>query len=134
MQQEVITDQIARQTFMLWQVDPAQDTLVGNLELSGDNYDLAIGAGSAWVSVGTDDVVRQIDPTANQVASSVTVGRDPQAITYGEGAVWVANGRDGTVSRIDTETLDVTTIAVGGVPSKIAAGADGVWVVVRPQE
>ena len=46
--------------------------------------------------------------------------------------IWVVNSRDGTVSRIDPETLDVTTVTVGGTATDIAANDDGVWVTVRP--
>lgn len=45
-------------------------------------------------------------------------------------AVWVANARDETVSRIEPETLNVTTIAVGGTPGDLAAVGDGAWVTV----
>lgn len=105
---------------------------MNDLRLLGDIYDLALGAGSVWVSVGSDDEVRRVDPESGQIRR-VTVGRRPVAIAFGDAAIWVANARDGTVSRIDPATLDVDTITVGGIPLDLAYGEGAVWVTVQPE-
>ena len=92
--------------FVLWLAEPDADAVVTSLDVSGDSPDLAVGAGAAWISIGTEDVVLRVEPVANPVPTRITVGRRPEAIAFGEGAVWVANARDGTVSRIDPDTLD----------------------------
>jgi YVTN family beta-propeller protein len=63
------------------------------------------------------------------VLPAVAVGRGAAGVTATPGAVWVANVIDGTVSRIDPRSRRVVaTVHVGGNPSEIDAGPDGVWV------
>ncbi len=115
----------------LWRVDPASDQLAATVPLQGSSPALAAGAASAWVTIGSENVLLRFDATGEQT-DELTVGRSPVAVAVGEGSVWVANGRDGTVSRVDPESLDVSTIAVGGSPRGIAAGEGAVWVTVDP--
>ena len=124
--------QPTRGTFMLWRVDRDRNAVTANVELDGSSYDVAVGDGSVWVSVADQDQVHQISPATGRVVVSVNAGRTPGALATSDGAIWVTNARDGTVSRIDTATLDVKPIEVGGIPSDVAFGQRGVWVLTRP--
>ena len=114
----------------LSRLDPASGAVLDQIDLTFAPTDFAVGSKSVWVVDGDADAAIELDAATGTVRSTVRVGRVPVAIAVNDEAVWVANARDETVSRIEPETLNVTTIAVGGTPGDLAAVADGVWVTV----
>jgi DNA-binding beta-propeller fold protein YncE len=94
---------------------------------------VAVGAGSAWVSVqrgGTSSIVR-IDLATNEVVAEIPVEDTPwrKRIAATEEAVWAAS--TGTLERIDPDTNTVVaTVDMQGRPvSAIAADPTAVWAV-----
>ena len=50
-------------------------------------------------------------------------------VAYAFGSVWATNNLDGSISRIDPATNRIVkTIATGGHPTNLGAGADTIWV------
>ena len=114
----------------LSRLDPASGAVLDQIDLTFAPTDFAVGSKSVWLVDGDADAAIELDAATGTVRSTVRVGRVPVAIAVNDEAVWVANARDETVSRIEPETLNVTTIAVGGTPGDLAAVADGAWVTV----
>jgi branched-chain amino acid transport system substrate-binding protein len=99
----------------------------------GTNFlsDLALGAGSVWVSAPDDGVVWRIEPGPKPITRTISVGQGASTISFANGALWVANFLDDTVSRIDPATNAVAqTISLPGTLQGIAAVEDTVWVSV----
>jgi branched-chain amino acid transport system substrate-binding protein len=94
--------------------------------------DLALGAGSVWVTAPEEGVVWRIEPGPERITRTISVGRGVTTISFANGALWAANFVDGTVSRIDPRTNSVTrTTAIFGTPQGIEAATEGtVWVSV----
>jgi len=103
--------------------------------------EVAVGAGSVWVSSGDyypgpvgkrlpGDVVFRIDPETNRVVDRIPVD-SPCGLAFGHGSVWATSAEHGTVSRIDPETGEVAAeIEVGRGAVDIAADerSGAVWV------
>jgi branched-chain amino acid transport system substrate-binding protein len=97
----------------------------------GANFlaDIALGAGSVWVSAPENGVVWRIDPAPRPIMRTVSVGRGATSIAFADGALWVTNTLDGTVLQIDPATNTVTKmIHVPGSPVGIAVAQGTTWV------
>jgi streptogramin lyase len=131
-----------------WEVDtierinPRTNAVVGTPiplerigEIHGWRYQLAVGAGSIWVSAPTS--LWRIDPTTKRYRPSVPLGHSAEdsSVATGEGAVWVAT-RDGTVLRVDPNSHRVVEIPLGRAVyladrwDALAVGEGSVWVAV----
>ena len=92
--------------------------------------DVALGAGSLWISAVDGSLIR-VDRNLRGIVASIPVCRNALAVAYGEGAVWVACG-DSTVVRVDPKTDQAgSPIHVGALPRGIAAGDGAVWVTLN---
>ena len=114
-------------------IDPATNSIAGDVRLGTEPRALAVGEGSVWVTKIDDASVSRIDPDeASLEGSSIEVGELPNDIAVGEGAVWVTSIDDGTVTRIDPDRDAVSgePIEVGSRPRGIAAGLGYVWVTL----
>ena len=111
-------------------IDPATSTVTRTTKVSDAFDGITVGEGAVWAMNANGDSVLRIDPASGRATGTVRVGRLPSALATGAGAVWVASERNGTVTRIDPATFDLKTIDVGGRPTDVAAGLDGVWVTV----
>ena len=108
-------------------IDPANGAIVGQVPLEAAPGQIALAAGSVWVTDSADHAVLRIEN--GQVRQVIRVGAGPSGIAVGSGAVWVANTLGGTVTRIDPGTDQVVqTIPVGNQPTGIAYGEGAVWV------
>jgi branched-chain amino acid transport system substrate-binding protein len=99
----------------------------------GTNFlsDLALGAGSVWVSAPDDGVVWRIEPGPKPITRTISVGQGASTISFADGALWVANFLDDTLSRIDPARNAVTqTITLPGTLQGIAAVEGKIWVSV----
>ena len=89
----------------------------------------AVGFGSVWVPMFSDDTVWRLDPSTGLPRAIVRVGRGPYDVAVGRRSVWVSDHCDGTVERIDPSTDSVVqTVHTGFHPQWLAAADKSVWV------
>jgi ABC-type transport system substrate-binding protein/class 3 adenylate cyclase len=89
---------------------------------------VATGAGSVWVTSGSDSLVR-LSPRSHAVEQTITVGNGPLGVAVNGNDVWVANSQDRTVSRVSAQTNEeVAHYGVGNMPTGVAIGDGTVWV------
>jgi YVTN family beta-propeller protein len=97
--------------------------------------DVAVGAGSVWITSTDDHTVSRLDPGTGDVHQTIPVGSGASGIAADNHAVWVANSLDGTVSHIDPKTNSVVQkIAVGSSPTGIELAGDSVWVTTEDDQ
>ena len=85
-------------------IDPATNKVVATIPVGhgiGDG-DIAVGAGSVWLSAPGTPLVR-IDPRSNRAVQRFT-GEGGGAVAVAFGSVWVATG-PATTSRFDPRLL-----------------------------
>jgi class 3 adenylate cyclase/streptogramin lyase len=100
------------------------------------------GVGPAFVAADSEAVwvygggaLTRIDPESNEIVSSVEITASGP-IAAGLGSVWVADRQNNQVLQVAPESVlgsapsVVRTIAVGGTPIGVAAGAGSLWVAV----
>jgi virginiamycin B lyase len=93
-----------------------------------EGLNVAVGAGSVWVS-SSSGIVSRIDPGTNQVMATITVEGIPAQVASGNDAIWIANRGNTFVSQIDPQTNQVVErIDVGFSTRALAAAQDSVWV------
>ncbi|HYS33127.1 MAG TPA: BTAD domain-containing putative transcriptional regulator [Streptosporangiaceae bacterium] len=89
---------------------------------------VADGAGSAWITDTSDDMLLRAN-VGGRVLDRIPVGPGPAGVVVGGGEVWVANQLDGTVSEVNPASgTVVATIRVGNGSAAIAAAFGSVWV------
>lgn len=99
--------------------------------------DVAVGAGSVWVSVNdfddgepeTHSVVR-IDPATNEIVATIPVSSAGH-LAFGSDAVWAIDSMEGAdvLVRIDPDSNRVVaTVPVGRLAFDVVVDASGVWV------
>jgi len=109
-------------------IDATRSVVTGVVTGAGRPSGLAYGAGAAWITDSSDDLLLRVD-SAHQVIDRIPVGRGPAGVTVYGGQVWVANEFDGTVSEISPAAgIVVATIQVGNGPEAVASGYGSVWV------
>ena len=109
--------------------------LVAAGTLPASPTDIAVGAGSVWVTSADGHTVSRVDPDSGRVQQTIRVGSGASGVAADDRAVWVANSLDGTVSRIDPRTDTVVqTIAVGSAPVAIALARGAVWVASKDEQ
>jgi YVTN family beta-propeller protein len=112
-------------------IDPANGRIVDSFPLSASPGQVAVGAGSVWVTHPDDGKVTRLDPATGVARDTIPVGVSPAGIAVGEGAVWVVDGGGRAVDRIDPATGDVRSYTVGNGPVDVALGQGSVWVTNR---
>jgi branched-chain amino acid transport system substrate-binding protein len=96
---------------------------------SSDLADIAVGAGSVWVSSPEDGSIWRVDPGPQVRLRTIAVTKGVSSLAFGEGSLWAVNSLKGTVSRIDPKTNLVSrTIQIEGTPRDVAVGRSRVWV------
>jgi len=109
--------------------------LVAAGTLPASPTDIAVGAGSVWVTSADGHTVSRVDPDSGRVQQTIRVGSGASGVAADDRAVWVANSLDGTVSRIDPRTDTVVqTIAVGSAPVAIALARGAAWVASKDEQ
>jgi YVTN family beta-propeller protein len=109
--------------------------LVAAGTLPASPTDIAVGAGSIWVTSADGHTVSRIDPDTGRVQQTIRVGSGASGVAADDRGVWVANSLDGTVSRIDPRTDTVVqTIPVGSGPVAIALDRGAVWVASKDEQ
>src|SRR5262249_22625432 len=100
----------------------------------GPGGDVAVGAGSIWVSDPHSSVVSRVDPRSGRIVASIPLGSPNEStgaapIVVGGGSVWVALANERTLFQIDPDSNAVVrTFRLGPRPSSIAVGRGTVWV------
>jgi YVTN family beta-propeller protein len=83
-----------RPVLALWRVDPRTVRVTQTITLGSDNnylasLDVAIGAGSVWVTNYEAGTLTRVDPTSLDVIATIKIGSHPYGVTVGAGRVWV---------------------------------------------
>jgi YVTN family beta-propeller protein len=83
-----------RPVLALWRVDPGTVRVTQTITIgSSNNYlasmDVALGAGSVWVTNYDDGTLVRVDPNSLDVIAKIKIGAHPYGITVGAGRVWV---------------------------------------------
>jgi YVTN family beta-propeller protein len=78
----------------LWEVDPSTVRVTHTITLGkGTSFllslDVAIGAGSLWVTNYEDGTLKRVDPTTLTVVATIKIGHHPSGVAVGAGRVWV---------------------------------------------
>jgi hypothetical protein len=125
----------------LKRVDPRTGEVIAEIPLEwvGDSPELAVGAGSVWISPGefsdpTGDLVLRVDPRTKRVVDRIPVD-SPTGLDFGFGSVWVTrkvtSAGYGTLSRIDPQTGEVVAkidVDRGAVDVAVDESSEAVWV------
>jgi outer membrane protein assembly factor BamB len=118
-------------------IDPATNRVVGKpTRLPADAWDLAVGAGSAWITQFDGRLVR-IDARTGRITARISARPVyfGSAVAFGGGHVWIGNdderNKRASVMKVDPRA----NAAVGAVhapqirsPQSVAFGAGSVWV------
>jgi streptogramin lyase len=99
---------------------------------TGEHSQLALGAGSLWVTATGPGVVYRIDPRSDRITATVRLGEPVLGIAYGAGHVWVSEPRQGPGRLIAIDPRTVRTagppILVGSGPGRLLYALQAVWV------
>ena len=91
--------------------------------------DVAIDAGSVWITDTTRGRVYRFAASTGRLETVVMVGSTAGAMTVGDGGIWVADSDAHTLARISVTHNRVNSVlTVPGVPSHIAASKGALWV------
>jgi DNA-binding beta-propeller fold protein YncE len=125
-------------------IDPATDTIVGEIPVGGKPAGPAVGEESVWVGNRDRDTLLEIDPRSRDVVQTIGLGVTPTDVEVGAGSVWVLS--DWAVLRVDPATNDVVDrvplprgtgpgrwshMEVGGNAVFVCTCADGPGSVIR---
>ena len=94
--------------------------------------DMAVGAGSIWVTNRRDDAITRIDMQQPSKHQRLRVGRRPEGVAADDRNVWVVNQDDNSVTRLDAHSpfKKLDEYPVGETPSDVVVDEAGVaWVV-----
>jgi streptogramin lyase len=109
------------------------DGTSSQISIGATSDDIAVGAGSVWVTNRVDDAITRLDlhqPTHGQ--RRIRVGRRPEGVAADDRNVWVVNQGDNSVTRIDGHAPfhELERYTVGDKPSDVVVDESGVaWVV-----
>ena len=83
-----------RPSAALWQIDPKTVRVTHTITFGKATslllpLDVAIGAGSLWVTNYEDGTLTRIDPTTLTVVKTIKIGHHPSGVAVGAGSVWV---------------------------------------------
>ena len=92
--------------------------------------DIAVSAGSVWVSDWAAHVVLRLDSTTGRVIGRIPAGDQPEKLAGVAGDIWVSDAGTGELLRIDAGASRVVeTLPVGVKPAAVAASPDSVWLL-----
>ena len=100
-------------------IDPATDTIVGEIPVRGRPVGPAVGEGFVWVGNRDDNTLLRIDPRSLDV-HTIGLGVTPTDVEVGAGSVWILSDR--ALLRVDPGSNDV----VDTIPLP-RAGGSGRW-------
>jgi streptogramin lyase len=122
----------------VYRIDASSPSLeTKTFQVSGSPSGIAVGGGSAWITVRDRDEVVRLDATTGQQTDTIDVGghgcNAPVGIALGGDGVWVGCTESARLIRIGLGPDDVVgSVHVGGSPGAVVADDRGaVWVSVR---
>jgi serine/threonine protein kinase len=124
-------------------IDPASNTLAGEVPVGVDPESVVVGGGGVWVANVKDETVSRIDPATREIERrGIAVGDYPSDIAVGLGSIWVALGPLAEFARINPEQNraadPVGALAEGascGAPrASVAVGGDSLWFLCETGE
>ena len=118
---------------MVAAIDTATNTVVANIEVGNEPFDVAISpsGGFAYVTNRADDTISVIDTSTNLVIDEIPVGTTPEGVAAGGGEIYVTNDSANTVTVIRELDLQIVgTVPVGAGPLGVAVSPDGLTGVV----
>jgi len=127
-----VTNHHGSATASVSRIDPATREVVATVPMGtppqGPGH-VAVGPGSVWVNVDSDDAVVRIDPRTDQVVATVPVDGACGGVAVGR-SVWVSSRICGSsVSQIDPVTGEVLTeTELPGLTLGVAELAGSGWV------
>jgi ABC-type transport system substrate-binding protein len=105
-------------TGLVTKIDPAEHRIAAQQHLHPWITDLAVGAGSVWVSVTPDNTVFKLGEGDLSVqGTSIPAGGDPERISFGGGRLWLANTAADSVSLIDQVSTKRTQLNAPARPT-----------------
>ena len=112
-------------------IDPATDTIVGEIPVGGRPAGPAVGDSSVWVGNRDDNTLLRIDASSFDVVRTIGLSAAPTDVELGAGSVWVLS--DWALLRVDPAINDVVDTVplprVGGQRwSHMEVGANAVFV------
>ena len=121
------------------QIDPADNTVLGEFFATEAPGDIAVGAGHLWVIGNTLDVLVRLEIAhldhehageGEHEHEGLPVGRDPAGVVFDGKTVWVTSYFTGTVWRVDGKKFAVRRepVPVGAGPLGLALGEGRLWV------
>jgi hypothetical protein len=130
-----VTNHLGVTSASVSRIDPVTGDVVATLAMGAPQQGpghVAVGHGSAWVNVDSDNTVVEIDPRTNEVVTTVPVDGACGGVDVGR-SVWVAARICGsTVTQVDPATGDVLTVTeLAGLTLGVAELAGSGWVA-RP--
>ena len=108
-------------------IDPATDSVIGDIPVGGRPGPIAIEDGAAWVGNGADRTVVRIDLRSRSVVKSFGPSQAPVSLTAGPDVAWIGNGFDGTLSRILTGYDQLSAPLFPGLRRWVARGGHLGW-------
>ena len=115
-------------------VDPASRQAVRHIPIGDRPTGLAATRTAVWVTKGNGDISKihtgydRVTATKALRASVGFFGGTVRPALAAFGSIWIVSP-DGVVLRVDPASMQVVeSVAVGNVPSAIAAGAGSIWV------
>jgi DNA-binding SARP family transcriptional activator/streptogramin lyase len=112
-------------------INPADGSVIGSRQVSGEPGPIAVGRGVAWVADGANDAIVAMSPTTLHVRRTVRLGTFPYQLATDGIRVWLGDGFDGTVTRVDPSGV-ATTPFLPEPRSRgrlaLAYGAGAVWI------
>src|SRR5262245_54505959 len=105
-------------------------TAAPSIRVGRGPVNLAVGAGSVWISNIEAGTVSRVDAASGRVGATIAVGGKPAGVAATDTAVWVGNFATPVLTRIDPARNAVAArIDLGGLPLGPAVAPDGaVWV------
>jgi streptogramin lyase len=92
--------------------------------------DIAVSAGSVWVSDWASHAVLRLDPTTGRVIGRIPAGDQPEKLAGVAGDIWVSDAGAGELLRIDASASRVVeALPVGVKPAAVAADPKSVWLL-----
>lgn len=112
-------------------IDTASNTVLKEITVGRQPFDVAISGGLAYVTNRSDDTISVIDTDADIVVDEIPVGGTPEGVAVGAGQIFVANDEANTVTVIREVDLQIlTTIAVGASPLGLGVSPNGLKAIV----
>jgi streptogramin lyase len=115
-----------------YRIDPVTNTTAG---FYADGGNLALGAGSVWLSQYLAKQIVRFDASALTLQATIATTNNPTYLDFAFNDLWITAENSGagfpsTVERIDTSTNTVSaSIAVTGkLPQVIQSDGSGMWV------